>query len=132
MGIGRGDRVAIVLTNGLEPIVSFLAVAASGATAAPPNPAYTKEELRFCLVDTNAKALIRSATANDEISGAVTDSIFDITVFLDENGRICFESNVRTRPSWSYRIQIHLLSPGSRPAARRKRYHLRPWSRPDG
>ena len=41
-GIGRGDRVAIVLPNGVEHIVSFLAVTAAGATAAPLNPAFTK------------------------------------------------------------------------------------------
>lgn len=92
LGIGRGDRVAIVLSNGLEPIVSFLAVTASGATAAPLNPAYKSEEFRFCLEDINAKALIRSAAGNDEIDGAVPESIIDIRVNLDENGRICYES----------------------------------------
>ncbi|MQG45821.1 MAG: AMP-binding protein, partial [SAR202 cluster bacterium] len=52
-GIGRGDRVAFVLPNGVEHIVSFLAVTAAGATVAPLNPAFTKEELRFCLEDAN-------------------------------------------------------------------------------
>jgi acyl-CoA synthetase (AMP-forming)/AMP-acid ligase II len=37
IGIGRNDRVAIVLPNGPEMAVAFLAVAA-GATAAPLNP----------------------------------------------------------------------------------------------
>src|SRR2546427_12418528 len=36
-GIGRQDRVAIVLPNGLPLIVCFLAVAVAGA-AAPPHP----------------------------------------------------------------------------------------------
>ena len=45
LGIGRGDRVAIVLPNGPEMAVSFLA-AASGCTAAPLNPAYRAEESR--------------------------------------------------------------------------------------
>jgi len=59
-GIGRGDRVAITLPNGVENIVSFLAITVAGVTAAPLNPAYTKEEFRFCLEDTNAKAVISS------------------------------------------------------------------------
>ncbi|MEO1001231.1 MAG: AMP-binding protein, partial [Pseudomonadota bacterium] len=42
-GIGPGDAVAIVLPNGPEMAVAFLAVA-SVATAAPLNPAYTEEE----------------------------------------------------------------------------------------
>ena len=38
-GIGRGDRVALVLPNGPDLAVAFLAVAA-GATCAPLNAAY--------------------------------------------------------------------------------------------
>ena len=56
-GLGRGDRVAIVLPNGPEMAVCFLATAA-GATAAPLNPAYRAEEFEFYLSDLHAKALI--------------------------------------------------------------------------
>ncbi len=56
-GIGRGDRVAIVLPNGPLMATSFLAVAAGAATA-PLNPAYQAQEFRFYLEDLNAKALI--------------------------------------------------------------------------
>ncbi len=45
-GVGRGDRVATSLTNGLPAIVSFLAASVAG-TAAPLNPAYKEEEFRF-------------------------------------------------------------------------------------
>ena len=38
-GIGRNDRVAIVLPNGPEMACSFLSIAA-GATTAPLNPGY--------------------------------------------------------------------------------------------
>ena len=57
MGIGRGDRVAIVLPNGPEMAASFLAIGA-GATTAPLNPAYRTEEFEFYLADLNAKALV--------------------------------------------------------------------------
>src|SRR5581483_5724146 len=43
LGVAQGDRVAIVLPNGPEMAVAFLAVA-SAATAAPLNPAYKAEE----------------------------------------------------------------------------------------
>jgi acyl-CoA synthetase (AMP-forming)/AMP-acid ligase II len=56
-GIGRNDRVAIVLDNGPEMAAAFLCVAA-GATAAPLNPAYRAEELEFYLSDLAAKVLI--------------------------------------------------------------------------
>jgi acyl-CoA synthetase (AMP-forming)/AMP-acid ligase II len=56
-GIGRNDRVAIVLPNGPEMASCFLACA-SGVTSAPLNPAYRAEEFEFYLSDLNAKALI--------------------------------------------------------------------------
>ena len=57
LGVGRGDRVAIVLPNGPEMAAAFLCVAA-GAAAAPLNPAYREDEFDFYLSDLNAKALI--------------------------------------------------------------------------
>jgi oxalate---CoA ligase len=57
LGIGRNDRVALVLPNGTEMATAFVAVAA-GATSAPLNPAYRADEFEFYLSDLNAKALI--------------------------------------------------------------------------
>ena len=56
-GIGRGDRVAIVLPNGPEMASAFVAIAA-GATTAPLNPAYRQPEFEFYLQDLGAKALV--------------------------------------------------------------------------
>ena len=56
-GIGRNDRVAIVLPNGAEMAMAFVCVAC-GATTAPLNPAYRQEEFEFYLSDLQAKALI--------------------------------------------------------------------------
>jgi oxalate---CoA ligase len=60
VGIGRGDRVAIVLPNGPEMATAFLAVA-SAATSAPLNPAYRQDEFEFYMSDLKAKALIIEA-----------------------------------------------------------------------
>ncbi|MDE2753397.1 MAG: acyl--CoA ligase [Gemmatimonadota bacterium] len=56
-GIGRGDRVAIVLPNGPEMASAFVAIA-GGATTAPLNPAYRQPEFEFYLEDLGAKALV--------------------------------------------------------------------------
>jgi acyl-CoA synthetase (AMP-forming)/AMP-acid ligase II len=50
-------RIAIVLPNGPEMAVAFLAVA-SHATAAPLNPAYREEEFDFFIGDLGAQALM--------------------------------------------------------------------------
>jgi acyl-CoA synthetase (AMP-forming)/AMP-acid ligase II len=57
IGIGRNDRVAIVLPNGPEMAAAFVAIAC-GATTAPLNPAYRDEEFAFYLDDLKAKALV--------------------------------------------------------------------------
>jgi oxalate---CoA ligase len=56
-GIGRGDRVAMVLPNGPEMAAAFLAVAGA-ATAAPLNPGYRSDEYEFYMTDLRAKALL--------------------------------------------------------------------------
>jgi oxalate---CoA ligase len=57
MGLSHPDRVAVVLPNGPEMAVAFLAIAA-GTTCAPLNPAYRQEEFDFYLSDLGAKVLI--------------------------------------------------------------------------
>jgi oxalate---CoA ligase len=57
MGVGRNDRVAIVLNNGPEMASCYIACA-SGVTSAPLNPAYRADEFEFYLNDLNAKLLI--------------------------------------------------------------------------
>ena len=56
-GIGRGDRVAIVLPNGPEMAAAFVTVA-TGAVTAPLNPAYREDEFDFYLDNLKACALI--------------------------------------------------------------------------
>jgi acyl-CoA synthetase (AMP-forming)/AMP-acid ligase II/thioesterase domain-containing protein/acyl carrier protein len=60
LGIGWHDRVAVVLPNGPEMAVAFLAVAC-GATSAPLNPAYRAHEFDFYLSDLHASALMIQA-----------------------------------------------------------------------
>jgi len=57
VGIGRGDRVAMVVPNGPEMASSFIAVAA-GTISAPLNPAYRADEFEFYLDDLKPKACI--------------------------------------------------------------------------
>ena len=60
VGIGRNDRVALVLPNGADMAASFVTVAAC-CTSAPLNPSYRADEFEFYLNDLNAKALIVEA-----------------------------------------------------------------------
>ena len=79
-GIGRNDRVAIVLPNGPEMASAFLAVGAC-ATTAPLNPAYTADEYDFYLSDLGAKALIvekNSSSPAIEVAKARNINVIEI------------------------------------------------------
>ena len=82
LGIGRNDRVALVLPNGPEMAAAFVAVGA-GATTAPLNPAYRGEEFRFYLEDLNARALIVEAGSESPAIAVATElgvPVYEITV----------------------------------------------------
>ena len=59
-GLGRRDRVALVLPNGPDMAVAFLGIAA-GAACAPLNPIYQEKEFEFYLADLGVKVLVVQA-----------------------------------------------------------------------
>ena len=59
LGVGRNDTVAIVLPNGPEMASAFISIGA-GATTAPLNPSYRKEEFDFYLEDLKPMGFRRS------------------------------------------------------------------------
>jgi len=91
LGLGRGDRIAMALPNGLEVIASFLAASTVG-TAAPLNPAYTRDEFKFYLADTGARALIVPPTGSDEARAAANDNVLLIEADLDGDGQVRFSA----------------------------------------
>jgi len=81
LGIGRNDRVAIVLDNGPEMASCFVACACA-VTSAPLNPAYRAEEFEFYLSDLKAAALIvarGSASPAVEVARRLGVRILELT-----------------------------------------------------
>jgi acyl-CoA synthetase (AMP-forming)/AMP-acid ligase II len=95
LGIGRDDRVAIALPNGVEMIVSFLAASVAG-TAAPLNPAYKLDEFRFYLGDTGAKALIVPTAGAEEARIAAGDQALIIDAEANEQGEVVFSKGSKS------------------------------------
>src|SRR2546423_6920320 len=91
VGLGKGDRIAMALPNGLEVIASFLASSTVG-TAAPLNPAYTRDEFKFYLEDTGARALILPRQNTEEARAAAGDNVLIIEADLDIEGHVQFSS----------------------------------------
>jgi oxalate---CoA ligase len=93
-GVRRGDRVALVLPNGLESIVLFLAAASAGS-AAPLNPAYKESEFRFYLEDTGARALVVPRGRAETARKALPEKTVLVEASVDESGQVTLESSAR-------------------------------------
>src|SRR6266849_2319100 len=91
LGLNRGDRIAMALPNGLEMIASFLAASTAG-TAAPLNPAYTRDEFKFYLEDTGARALILPSKEAEEARAAAGDDVLIIEADVDGDSQVKFSS----------------------------------------
>jgi long-chain acyl-CoA synthetase len=57
-GIGRGDKVAILLMNCLEWLPIYFGILKTGALAVPMNYRYTAEEIEYCLKLSQTRALV--------------------------------------------------------------------------
>lgn len=90
LGVGRTDRVALILPNGPEMAVAFLAVA-SAATCAPLNPDYRASEFDFFLSDLQARAIVLLARAESparEIAAARHIPIIELVPDLEAEAGI--------------------------------------------
>jgi len=88
VGIGRNDRVAIVLPNGPEMASAFLSIASAAATA-PLNPGYKQEEFTFYLSDLGTRALVVQAgvdTPARAAAAALGCPIIELTPHTDVAG----------------------------------------------
>ena len=58
LGVSKGDRVAIVLPNCPQNVITFFAALRLGAVVVEHNPLYTETELRHQLADCGAKVVV--------------------------------------------------------------------------
>ena len=106
MGLASSDRVALVLPNGPEMAVAFLAVAGTMACA-PLNTAYGAEDFAFAFADLDIKAVIVDATTGlAAIDAARRRSLTVIELLYDPEG-----------PAGLFRLRENVR--GSAPRSRR-------------
>lgn len=95
-GIGRSDRVAVVLPNGCDMAVAFLGVS-SNAVCAPLNPAYRTEEFEFYLNDLGARAIVIQSGESLEARD-VADRL-DVTVIELDSSEAEYPGGFKLRSS---------------------------------
>ena len=102
--IGPQQAVSIILPNGLEFMVVFLAVVRTGAIAAPLNSAYTLDEFTFFMEDAESQLVILPEGEHPGREAAGRLGIPTLDVSLSDNGKVRlsrdgFELTKRTDPS---------------------------------
>ncbi|GHH97236.1 AMP-binding protein [Neobacillus kokaensis] len=58
LGIEKGDRVAIMLPNTPQAVISYFAILLAGGIVVQTNPLYTERELEYQMKDSKAKAIV--------------------------------------------------------------------------
>jgi len=71
LGVGQGDRVALLLPNGPAFVVAFCALMRLGTIAVPVNVLYQGEELAYILGDSGAVALIAQGAFVASVAAAL-------------------------------------------------------------
>ena len=90
-GLHPGDCVVVVLPNGLEFLVIFLAIAAAGLTAAPLNLAYKTEELRLFFEDVRPGAIIVGDSTPAVIEAAAGLNLAIWRAYVEPSGSVSLE-----------------------------------------
>src|SRR5205807_5154841 len=80
LGIGAGDRVALLLRNSLEFLEASIATVPLGASAVPINWHWRGDEIAHVLADSAAKALVLHADLWPAIAGSVPEGVTLIAV----------------------------------------------------
>lgn len=72
LGVGRGERVAILMNNGLPFIEAYFSCLATGATVVLLNPTLSRRELEHAVVDSAASLLLTDGEPTPVASAVAT------------------------------------------------------------
>ncbi|GJE77646.1 AMP-binding protein [Methylorubrum suomiense] len=73
LGLGTGDRVAILLPKSIRECVAIFAVAAAGGVFVPIHPSLRPRQVRHIVADSGARALLTDPGHAEGLDGALDD-----------------------------------------------------------
>src|SRR5215210_5782960 len=82
-GVEKGDRVALMLPNCPQYVVSFFATVRLGAIVTQINPMYVEREIEHILTDSGAKTIVVYSDAYPRVKSVMGDSILENVVVVD-------------------------------------------------
>lgn len=111
LGIGKGDRVALIMPNSPQLLISEFGVWKAGAIAVPMNPLYTVNELEHALNECGAETVIVLTPFYEKIKAAQTVSrlkrviVTNIKEYLSPINKLLF-TLVKEKKD-GHRVKLH-------------------------
>jgi fatty-acyl-CoA synthase len=88
LGVGKGDRVAILLPNGEQWLTLFYGAALIGAVTVPVNTRFKAPEIDFCLKQSGAKAFFYVSRFLDiDFKKMIEETGFDLAIEISDLGK---------------------------------------------
>jgi long-chain acyl-CoA synthetase len=82
-GVSKGDRVALMLPNCPQYVISFFATVRLGAIVTQINPMYVEREIEHILSDSGAETIVVSAAAYERVKAVLPDSNLKTAIVVD-------------------------------------------------
>ena len=105
LGVGDGDRVALILTNGVPFVVAYLAALGLGAVTVPLNPTSPAPELEreIAAVGANLVVIDRSCTATwANVDAAAVPTVTHVVTTdpaaTEDDALVCFDRLLESEP----------------------------------
>jgi long-chain acyl-CoA synthetase len=85
-GVKKGDRVALMLPNCPQYVISFLATVRLGAVVTQINPLYVEREIAYILNDSGAETIVVYADVYGRIKSVLPDTRLKSAIVVDFHG----------------------------------------------
>jgi long-chain acyl-CoA synthetase len=115
LGVGAGDRVALMLHNDLEFLQASFAAVPLGASAVPINWHWRADEVDYVLRDSEAKALIVDADLWPTVAAGVPDGVAVVIVPGAAGAAGELPAGALSWPAWLAASEPHRQAPERAP-----------------
>jgi long-chain acyl-CoA synthetase len=117
LGVGAGDRVALLLRNSLEFLESTIATVPLGASAVPINWHWRGDEIAHVLHDSHAKVLVAHADLWPAVADSIPADVHVVLVPAGADGREPEVGNALWWPDWLAAHEPWAQTPESGPVS---------------
>ncbi|TSB45983.1 long-chain-fatty-acid--CoA ligase [Alkalicoccobacillus porphyridii] len=94
LGVQKGDRVAIMLPNCPQAVISYYGALLTGAVVVQTNPLYTERELKHQLTDSGSEYLITLDILSKRVNNVLPETDVKHTIFTSIKDYLPFPKNV--------------------------------------